>query len=398
PKDYKVQAPPGIKITEDGQIIVAHATGPKGATHAVPAHAAKKEVPMSAKNSKHLLGELYPDKEYLEIFLTDKDFEHNPNNGIMNLVKGCLHYLETRTEFWRQQKPIYARKKERSPAKERVISARNRALIEEKGVEHKAREAQAVLDAQNPKAGGGVKSRGKSSDYKRNRFTAEAEKYVNASMNVVTLSMEKGDHQRALQAARSLLTRLTGDINNLPNREKNISDVTSMIGNIYMDLGCLPQAMQFYRKDLQHCKAKDLPECISRALGNMGRICVKLRRFDDAIAAFEKKLLVPVVTAPAPPTVVSPPEDDTTTTTIPSAPSSASTAPVTVAPSLERAWLYHDIGRCHLEMGRDEKAKAMGIAGLKVAQQLKDQRWCLNALVLIGQVEGDFLMVLQHLF
>ena len=35
------------------------------------------------------------------------------NTPIYELVKGGLTYLETRTEFWRQQKPLYARKKEK---------------------------------------------------------------------------------------------------------------------------------------------------------------------------------------------------------------------------------------------------------------------------------------------
>ncbi|KAI9324855.1 hypothetical protein BDR26DRAFT_880472 [Obelidium mucronatum] len=385
PKDYKFHAPPGIKITQDGKIIVAppphlhHPGGGGGKPTAMTYNNKEKVVAISGKSAKQLLGEIYEDREYLENFLHDKDFEHNPNQGIMNLVSGCLHYLDTRTDFWRQQKPIYARRKEHSRVKERAISARNRALIEEKGREHRERELQAEQDLNNPKAGGGVHSKLNSADSRRNRFTAETEKYVTASMNVVTRSIEKKDYQRALQAAKSLLTRLT-DIHNLPNRENALSDVISMIGNIYMDVGQLPQAMQFYRKDLTHCKAKNLPESLTRALGNMGRICVKLRRFDDAISFFEQKLNVrPTSTEPT-----------STLPSIPTPPSSAGStrsANSNATPTLERAWLLHDIGRCHLEMGRDDKAKHSGISSLKVAEALKDRRWCLNALVLIGQVE-----------
>ena len=35
------------------------------------------------------------------------------NQPIYELVQGGIDYLDTRTEFWRQQKPLYARKKEK---------------------------------------------------------------------------------------------------------------------------------------------------------------------------------------------------------------------------------------------------------------------------------------------
>ena len=38
-------------------------------------------------------------------------------NRIYDLVNEGLQYLDTRTEFWRQQKPMYARKREKEEAK-----------------------------------------------------------------------------------------------------------------------------------------------------------------------------------------------------------------------------------------------------------------------------------------
>jgi hypothetical protein len=71
----------------------------------------------SDKNTRQLLGELYVDKEYLEQLLNDKDFEHNPNEQVKQLILDGLRYLESRTEFWHQQKPIYARRKESGGSK-----------------------------------------------------------------------------------------------------------------------------------------------------------------------------------------------------------------------------------------------------------------------------------------
>eukprot|EP00158_Paraphelidium_tribonemae_P007175 Partr_v1_DN28138_c0_g1_i1_m55886 putative Tetratricopeptide repeat domain 25 len=64
------------------------------------------------KNVKQLLGELWVDKEYLENLLNDRDFQAHPNSAVRQHVLEGLAYLDSRTEFWRQQKPIYARRKD----------------------------------------------------------------------------------------------------------------------------------------------------------------------------------------------------------------------------------------------------------------------------------------------
>ncbi|KNE54866.1 hypothetical protein AMAG_00814 [Allomyces macrogynus ATCC 38327] len=93
------------------------------------------------RDVKQLLGELYADKEYLEQLLNDRDFINNPNDRIFGLVSDGLKYLETRTEFWRQQKPIYARRKEAAAIRSKMASARNRQL---------AREQEKAKDRESP--------------------------------------------------------------------------------------------------------------------------------------------------------------------------------------------------------------------------------------------------------
>ena len=41
------------------------------------------------------------------------DPQSQMGQNIYNLVRDGLTYLDTRTEFWRQQKPMYARKRDR---------------------------------------------------------------------------------------------------------------------------------------------------------------------------------------------------------------------------------------------------------------------------------------------
>ena len=43
--------------------------------------------------------------------MNDKDFQDFPDEHIQGLVNGGLKYLSTRIGFWRQQNPLYARRK-----------------------------------------------------------------------------------------------------------------------------------------------------------------------------------------------------------------------------------------------------------------------------------------------
>ena len=58
--------------------------------------------------------------------------------------------------------------------------------------------------------------------------------------------------------------------------------------------------------------------------------------------------------------------------------------------ALESTWLYHEIGRCHLEMGKYDQAQEYGEKSLKAAQEADDGVWQLNASVLVAQSQGGF--------
>ena len=61
-----------------------------------------------------------------------KDLIEFPNEDIQNIINQGLDFLESRTEFWRQQKPIYARKKENSQREAKRIYLQNKAYINKK--------------------------------------------------------------------------------------------------------------------------------------------------------------------------------------------------------------------------------------------------------------------------
>ena len=56
--------------------------------------------------------------------------------------------------------------------------------------------------------------------------------------------------------------------------------------------------------------------------------------------------------------------------------------------SLEKTWLFHEIGRCYLELNNAEAAQNYGRKSLQSADEEGDVEWQLHATVLVAQAEG----------
>ena len=54
----------------------------------------------------------------------------------------------------------------------------------------------------------------------------------------------------------------------------------------------------------------------------------------------------------------------------------------------QSTWLYHELGRCQLELGNFNEARDLGEKSLSAANESQDQMWQLNASVLIAQAES----------
>ena len=59
----------------------------------------------------------------------------------------------------------------------------------------------------------------------------------------------------------------------------------------------------------------------------------------------------------------------------------------------ESTWLYHELGRCHMELQDYTAARDLGEKSLTAAQEARDQLWQLNASVLIAQAESKHFLV-----
>ncbi|XP_059686135.1 outer dynein arm-docking complex subunit 4 [Gavia stellata] len=271
----------------------------------------KQEHVRNPKTERQLLGELYADKAYLEKLLKDEDLmESSTKQGIkvVDLVLSGISYLDTRSEFWQQQKPIYARVRERKLRQQRWIRDKKRK-------------------------------------------PAEVDRYIVKSMEDIDMLLAGDSPEESCKKARRVLKTIQGwSDDEVPNKNALIGNLHSRIGNAQLKMGQMEAALQSHKMDLEFARQNDLPDAISRALDNIGRVYARIGKFQQAIDTWEEK--------------------------IPMAKS-----------SLEKIWLFHEIGRCYLELSKAEAAQNYGEKSLQSADEEGDVEWQLHATVLVAQAQ-----------
>ncbi|KAI9218556.1 hypothetical protein BC828DRAFT_388262 [Blastocladiella britannica] len=374
PRDYKFKAPANFSL--DATKRVPSSTGSRnpaakksaksekaGGTGGVTVntvHNTKKTIPRGEsaqpvapeRDVKQLLGELHVDKEYLEQLLDDRDFINNPNDRIFDLVSDALKYLETRTEFWRQQKPIYARRKEAQAIRTKMASARTRQLAREKDREAATSPKSPAAAATGtpgatrstpPAAGASGGAAGAASPKKPAVGTSLSPM---AQFRAIEAAISAGSHKKVVALGKKFLAC---DLSKIRDGKMMAAHVASSMGTAELELGNMEAAESMYTQALTH--AEITPEAQSVTLGNLGRVYAKQQKFALAVQTWEKKLAGPHSIA-----------------------------------MVERAWLYHDMARCCIELGEADRAREMADHACQAADNSKEQRWMLNAHVLAGQV------------
>ncbi|XP_072502569.1 outer dynein arm-docking complex subunit 4 isoform X2 [Notamacropus eugenii] len=275
------------------------------------AESKRKSTLKSEKTVRQLLGELYVDKEYLEKLLKDEDLiKGTIKRGmtVEDLIMSGINYLDTRTDFWRQQKPIYARE-------------RDRKLMQEKWVRD------------------------------RKRSPSETARYILKSLEEIDMLLTSGSAEGSCQKAEKVLKKvLEWDREEVPNKDELLGNLYSCIGNAQIEMGHMAAALQSHRKDLEIARHYELTDAKSRALDNIGRVFARVGKFQQAIDTWEEK--IPLAKT-----------------------------------SLEKTWLFHEIGRCYLELNRPWEAQEYGEKSQACAEEEGDVEWQLNASVLVAQAQ-----------
>ncbi|KAM6957638.1 outer dynein arm-docking complex subunit 4 [Aplochiton taeniatus] len=329
--DNSVGSPSSVKLENKGDLSFFHKVDdgkkvrPKGIAQPLRRDLGQQnqKTPKSEKTSKQLLGELYSDKEYLEKLLKDEDLVRGKMRGgerLQDLILNCITYLDTRTEFWRQQKPIYARERDRKLMRQKWNKTR-----------------------QNP--------------------PSDPTRFVLKSLEEIDAALTSGNAEGSLKKAREVMKTIQGwSEETVPNKKDVLGNLHSCIGNALMELGEMDKALENHQKDLVLARKCKLPESRSRALDNIGRVYARIGKFQLAIEAWEEKILL-------------------------------------ARSGLEKTWLFHEIGRCYLELKRYAEARDYGARSLAAADEIVDEKWQLNASVLVAQSElklGNFKSSVSH--
>ncbi|XP_072343723.1 outer dynein arm-docking complex subunit 4 isoform X37 [Scyliorhinus torazame] len=271
----------------------------------------EQDEPKTSKTVRVLLGELYGDKEYLEKLLLDKELiktTTDSGGNIQGLIMSGITFLDTRTEFWRQQKPIFAREREQ---------------------------------------------RIKAQSWKSHRKQAESEQttFILERMEEIDMLLADGFAEQCKNKAMELVQIVKGwSQREVPNKAEFLGNLYNTIGLAQVELGEFEDALASHQKDLQIARKHDNLEAKSRALDNIGRVYARIGEFAKAVEAWSEK------------------------------------EPLTKT-HLERTWLFHEIGRCHLELGNNVEARDYGLKALASAQKTGDEEWKMNANVLVAQAE-----------
>ncbi|KAA0185362.1 hypothetical protein FBUS_08419, partial [Fasciolopsis buskii] len=156
-------------------------------------------------------------------------------------------------------------------------------------------------------------------------------------------------HGSAIRAAESLRQEVSQWSDTFcPNRLEVLANVNSMLGLSYLEMDRLVEALAAHEQAYALGEQCNLPEIVSHATDNIGRVHAKRGDYQEAIDIWSKKL------------------DKT-------------------SDEYELIWLSYEIGRCHLELGQSSEALKHGRRALELSEKLDDQAWQLNINVLLGQ-------------
>ncbi|CAG2250489.1 TTC25 [Mytilus edulis] len=171
----------------------------------------ERERPKSggdSKTIKQLLGELYGDKEYLEKLMKDKSLtgEKSPmERDIKHKVYDGLEYLNSRADFWRQQKPMYARKRDKEKSRR-----------------------SAKQQSRDPRS------------------------YILRSLDEIEEDQSEGKYEQSLKKAQKVLKQVEGmSSDELQNRAEIMATLYSSIGNAYLEMNNFNRSMEYHERDLE---------------------------------------------------------------------------------------------------------------------------------------------------
>ncbi|NXY60361.1 TTC25 protein, partial [Callaeas wilsoni] len=185
----------------------------------------------------------------------------------------------------------------------------------------------------------------------KKRKPSDIGRSIAKNMEDIELLLARGSAEESCRKAEGMLKKIQVLAEDeVPNKNELIGNLHSCIGNAQLAMGQMEAALHSHKMDLDCARQTALTDAVSRALDNIGHVYARMGKFQQAINTWEEK--------------------------IPLAQS-----------SLEKAWLFHEIGRCYLKLDKAETAQDYGQKSLQSADEDGDVEWQLHATVLVAQAQ-----------
>ncbi|GKT32512.1 Outer dynein arm-docking complex subunit 4 like protein [Aduncisulcus paluster] len=283
---------------------------------APPDPLAHKAIP-----SRRLLGALYDDHLFLNKMMKDRVMTDAATGKVRQIMQKGLNYLDSRIEFWRQQKPpvpqgaegktlsksrrTTRRRQPKPPSCAQTGIRRDLQAMEGKLTKDTDAQSNLTKDTTLSIEGG---EEGVSGDLSVHNQGMEKEKrlstvyrFISETLNNVREAVASNAPHLALQFCVKLRDRLTkgpGEWQTLPDREQVLADVFSAMGCIYFDQEKYDQAVIHFRKSLDLSEHASLPMKTARALRNLGRTLQRLGEIVKAAPLYNRVLNMGTVLGP----------------------------------------------------------------------------------------------------
>uniref|UniRef100_A0A8C4NGJ4 Outer dynein arm-docking complex subunit 4 n=1 Tax=Eptatretus burgeri TaxID=7764 RepID=A0A8C4NGJ4_EPTBU len=206
------------------------------------------------ENNEHihrkLLEEFYVDRVFLNNLLKNKDLTTTRSQGdqkFEDLIKTGQEYLDLCSEFWRQQKPLYARVQDRQACQPKNSKGQN--------------------PNSNPTS------------------------YALQSLKDIDHLLHQDKPKQSLKVAQKVMcfVKRMSD-SELPTRNEVLANLHNCIGNALLRLGCIDEAMENHEAELTLAVEYNLEEYRSRALDHISHIYAKTGRFAQAVEVLQERL------------------------------------------------------------------------------------------------------------
>ncbi|XP_037077260.1 tetratricopeptide repeat protein 25-like [Pollicipes pollicipes] len=227
----------------------------------------RKQTPTEQDNAKKdygcktLLEELSQDKAFLQRLIHHPELTGTCKDDIVKEATEVLEFMQTRQEFWGQQKPLYARK-----------------------IQKKMAEGKTTFEDEDEQLR-------KRIEEKKNKIQSNHETITRKLVDIDS-ALQRGSYDEAITMCVSAEEAIKSySLTWLPRRQAYLGVVYSALGDAHLKLGHYREALQWHNKDFD--LSRDNPRLLhsrARALDNLGRTHATFRKYQAAIDAWEQRI------------------------------------------------------------------------------------------------------------